>query len=130
MVWAAYHDEEHGHAPDRCEQIVGAPDSGVGARHVHLGKPAPPYGLRTVMYTEVVAQEEGHWISLQTHAGAWQHEETWHFVDRPGGTTTARITGEHVRPYGTASPGAIQTALTTLAQDALDRLAARVEGRA
>ncbi|MBO3086316.1 hypothetical protein [Cellulomonas fengjieae] len=78
----------------------------------------------------VTAEQEGHWRSVQTHAGTWTHEETWHFTDAPDGRTTVRITGWHLRPKAAGTSTALQSALNGLAADALNRLAERVAERA
>ncbi|ROS23747.1 SRPBCC family protein [Cellulomonas sp. PhB150] len=129
-VWAAYTTHGCDDEAGWCQHIVGAPTSGVGARHVHLGEEAPPYGLRTVVYVEVVAQQEGHWITLQAHAGAWDHEETWQFTDTGDGRTTVTITGRHRRPHLPERSDVLRSTLHQVALTALDGLADRVEGRA
>jgi hypothetical protein len=68
------------------------PDSGVGAKHLHVGPPSPPYGLRPVMYTEMTAVLEGHWFSIQVTGGTYLTKETWQFMDASDGTTTVRVT--------------------------------------
>ncbi|MBO9555980.1 SRPBCC family protein [Cellulomonas sp.] len=126
-VWAVAATPDCEEDPGLCQHIVGAPKSGVGARHVILGPPAPPHGIRTVMFSEVVAELDGHWRSVQTHGGAWEHEETWFFTDAPDGETLVRISGWHLRPsVPAARSSSYQAALDKLAMDALDRLADRV----
>lgn len=127
VVWAAIDTDDE---PDTgwCQKLVGAPESGVGARHLHVGPPQPPYGMRTVMYTELTALLEGFSYTTETSAGTWAHTETLQLEDTAEGATLARITGLWVRP---APPSAnfteVQTGLNGLAASALERLARRAE---
>jgi len=82
------------------------------------------------LYVEVVALQEGYWITHQAHAGAWAHEETWQFVDIGNGRTEVTITGSHVRPHASERSEALRSTLEQLALAGLNTLADRVEGRA
>lgn len=125
-VWAAIdsHDEVAGRS---ILQIAGSPASGVGARHLYVGPPLPPFGMRTVMYTEVTGVQESWWISFQTLAGAWEQTETWVLADAPGAQTLARINGWWSKPaVAEADFTAEQNKLNELARNALEHLARRV----
>jgi len=127
-VWAVvYVDDEE---PDGWHHdIVGAPASGVGARHMRVGPPQPPFGLRTVMYCEVTAAQEGSWVTTQTSGGAWEHTETLVLEDADDGQTLARLTGSWAKPAPrSADFTKVQVGLNELAAKYLARLAARAEG--
>jgi len=128
VVWATANADDEAEKGWH-QQIVGAPSSGVGARHIHVGPPLPPFGMRSVIYAEVTAFQEGYWYTSQTLAGTWEHTETLLLQDTPDGQTLARITGWWTRPAPrTADFTKLQADLNGLAAKALDRLASRAEG--
>ena len=128
VVWAVLVDEDDETDIGFHQQIVGAPASGVGARHVSVGPPSPPFGMRTVMYNEVTAVQEGYWITSQMLAGSWEHIETFFLLDAADGQTLARITGWWTKPAPrTADFSSLQATLNGLAAKALDRVARRAE---
>lgn len=125
-VWAALEAGDEAESSSQL-RIVGAPPSGVGARHIHVGPPLPPFGMRSVLYTEVTDVQQGLWLSLRTLAGVWEQTETWVLDDAPGGQTLARITGWWSKPAPPeADLTAQQSALNEMASRALERLAERV----
>lgn len=113
-----------------CEAIVGAPESGPGSRHVHLGGLVPPYGLRSITYTEVVEMHEGSSYAVHTHGGTWEQEETWLFADLWDGTTNVTILGSHAHAYPNVPLDMMQTHVDAIVLQALDRLAEQVTGAA
>lgn len=122
-VWAAVAVEFEG-PRGHYQEIVGAPASGVGAKHVSLGPPVPPFGLRPVMYTEVTAELEGFWQTTQTFAGAWELTETLLLEDAGDDQTLARVTGWWVKPAPSQQDFTkMQVALNGFAAEFLDRLA-------
>lgn len=128
-VWAAATAE--GEADPGEQLIVGAPTSGVGARHLHVGPPLPPFGMRTVTYCEVTALQQGYWYTKVTLATSWEHTETLTLADTADGQTLARIDGWWTRP---APPGAnfeaVRAHISELAAKRLKHIADRVEPEA
>ena len=104
-VWATANADDEADAGWH-QQIVGAPASGVGARHLHVLPPLPPFGMRSVTYTEVTAFQEGYWYTTQTLAGTWEHTETLLLQD----TSDVRLSlgspagGQSLRPGPRTSP--------------------------
>ncbi|NTW42559.1 MAG: hypothetical protein HGA44_22255 [Cellulomonadaceae bacterium] len=128
-VWAAASDDNEDCDPTWHQHIVGAPDSGVGAKHIHVGPPLPPFGMRSVIYTEITALHEGYWYTSQTLAGSWEHTETLMLENTADGQTLARISGWWTKPAPPTSDfTALQAGLNGLATQMLDRIAVRVEG--
>lgn len=78
-----------------------------------------------VVFTEVVAQEEGHSYTVQTYATGWEHTETWRFLEAPEGGTTVLLAGRHLRPAIGSGASGVQAALDQMAEGALERLATR-----
>lgn len=73
--------------------IVGAPETGLGSRRLAIGPPMPPFGLRTIMHTEVIAVEPGHWRTTQMISGTAEQTETLLLADIDGGHTLATVNG-------------------------------------
>lgn len=127
VVWATADADDEADAGWQ-QQIVGAPASGVGARHLHVGPPLPPFGMRSVIYSEVTAFQEGYWYTSQTLAGTWEHTETLLLQDTGDGQTLARVTGWWTKPAPRAADFTkLQADLNGLAATFLDRLAGRAE---
>ena len=109
--------------------LVGQPTSGLGAKSVRLGPPVGPFGFRTVMYSEVTALLEPHWITSQTLTTTWEHVETLLLDDVGPGHTRARMTGTWRRaaPAGTDF-AELERTLNRLVAEHLARLAAAAQG--
>ncbi|GEK22946.1 hypothetical protein [Cellulomonas xylanilytica] len=116
-------------ADDGGYALVGQPRSGLGAKSVRLGPPVGPHGFRTVMYSEVTALQEPHWITSEVLTSTWEHVETLLLLDIDPGRTRARVTGAWRRPAPAGTDfSELQQSLDLLAAQYLERIAAAVRG--
>jgi hypothetical protein len=128
-VWSAWTALQSEPSQASRRAIEGAPTSGLGAATVTVGPPLPPFGLRTVMYSEVTAVEPGWWSTVQTSGGTFEHTETLLLEEAADGTTLVRLTGRFLQPaLPSADVTALQKGLNRLAAELLEEIAARAEG--
>lgn len=121
-LWVAFVTCEPPEGHD-CRPVAGASPTDLLARRLHVSPPMPPHGLREVSYHEIVAFEEGHWLTQESYTSQTEHTDTWRFVDAAHGGTDVVVDAVHRR---LGLPGAVplvETALDQSIQCGLDRLA-------